>query len=145
LRDAVRLSEFGEHLGTPDVLDNLKLVDTMYDSETHGGRVTTAYNADWLRGAAPLPVVPAFRENVASIFMNRYLETAWMAHRLFPLLQLPGIAFSQEWAEKWRVVDESFQHVVLSLFRDLGKPYFKAVADFVEAKFPFSAASHFPI
>jgi len=40
----------------------------MYDMETHGGRMSTAQNMDWLTGAAPLHVVPHFREHTAAPF-----------------------------------------------------------------------------
>lgn len=142
---AVRAKMDGKESGLPaEVQRALRLVDDMYDSETHGGRVTTAYNMDWLRGS-PLPVVPRFREDVASLFMNRWLETAWLTHRLVPFIQLPGAALSDDWAEKWRVIDDSFNQVVISLSRDLKKPYFKAVCDFVAAKFPFTAAARLPM
>jgi hypothetical protein len=62
-----------------------------------------------------------------------------------PFVQLPAIPLSEDWATKWRVIDESFHLVVMSLFRDLGKPYFKAVCDFVAAKFSFTDASRFPM
>jgi hypothetical protein len=102
----VRTKMDGAESGLPSELrDHLKMMDRMYDMETHGGRVSTAYNKDWLLGSAPLSVVPVFKEDAAALFINRYLESAWLVHRLLPLIQLPGTSLPKEWGSKWRVVD----------------------------------------
>lgn len=127
-----------------ETLKWLRMLDEMYDWETHGGRLTSAYNMDWLKGHAPLAIVPKFREQPAALFMNRFCEVAWMVHRLLPLIQLAAQPLSQTWGEKWRVVDSSFDLLVTSLAKDLNKPAFTAVRDFVTTKFPFSERSYFP-
>jgi hypothetical protein len=123
-----------------DVRDHLKKMDQMYDMETHGGRLSMAFN---LLVRAHLSVVPVFREDEVTLYLNRYLETAWMVHRLLPLGQLVDAAPSKEWGSKWRVIDESFNYVVMSLYA-LGKPFFKSVCEFVAIKFPFNDESRFP-
>jgi len=37
------------------------------------------------------------------MFMNRYSEIGWMAHR--PMIQPPGVPFDNQWKDKWRVID----------------------------------------
>jgi hypothetical protein len=127
------------------VLESLRVVDRFYDFETHGGRVTAAFNFGFLLGTEPLATTPRFKENVFALFMNRYIETAWMAHRLLPLIQLPGATFNADWASKWAVIDGSFAHVVMSLFKSLNKPYFEAFCQFMDAKFPFGPERTFPL
>lgn len=97
----------------------------------------------WLKGTAPLPVLPKYKEAPLSMFMNRFSEVAWMTHRLIPLIQPPGVAFPAKWAEKWNVLDESFRTTVASLTEQLGKPIGAAMVAFVVAKFPFNAQSAF--
>jgi hypothetical protein len=142
----VRSQMDGEKSGLSlEVREHLAAIDQMYDLQTHGARLTSAYNLGWLKGSSPLSITPIFREEVAALFMNRFIETAWMCHRLVPFIQLPGFSLSSEWAAKWRLIDESFNHLVMSLFRDLKKPYFEAVCKFVSVKFPFNAGSRFPL
>jgi hypothetical protein len=129
---------------SPEVLGWLATIDKMYDMETHGGRLSTAHNMDWLKGASPLAVVPRYVEVRAALFMNRFCEVAWMVHRLLPLMQLPRNAFSTEWGARWRVVDDCFDHMIASLAESLQKPAFAAVREFVRIKFQFNASSRFP-
>lgn len=49
------------------------------------------------------------------------------------------------WAEKWNVIDQSFEQAVESLTKQLGKGIGVAIAEFVKAKFPFTGKSAFPL
>jgi hypothetical protein len=138
-----RMDGQGSSLGAQTIA-HLKALDDLYDTETHGARLSAAQSAGWLKGTEPLPVSPVFSEFKASIFINRFCEVGWMVHRLIPLIQPPGIMFAPEWSSAWRVIDESFEITVTSLTKSLGKPVGAAVCEFVRAKFPFSDTSTFP-
>lgn len=141
---AVREQMTGQKSGmSPDVISELKDWDDLYDLETHGSRLSLADAMDFLKGRAPLPVVPQYKEPSFAIFVNRYCEVAWMTHRLIPLTQPSGIQFPQEWSEKWAIIDDSFSKTVLSLTDELKKPIGAAIAVFLEMKFPFNAKSQF--
>jgi hypothetical protein len=79
------------------------------------------------------------------MFMNRYCEIAWMTHRLIPLVQPTAIPLDQQWKEKWQVIDASFGIVALSLTKENGKAIGAAIVEYVNAKFPFTANSAFPL
>jgi hypothetical protein len=69
---------------SPTTLAQLKKVDLMFDWETHGQRLSATQSMEWLKGTGPLHFLPRFDENAFAPFMNRYLETMGMVHRLFP-------------------------------------------------------------
>ena len=143
---SVRRHMTGQQSGlSADVIDELKKWDALFDIETHGARLSLSGALGWLKGTEPLPVLPRFNEQHLAVFMNRYSEVAWMAHRLLPLLQPPDVPLPGEWREKWRVVDASFQIMVGSLTEQLGKKIGSAILEFVDAKFPFDADSTFPL
>ncbi|MEI9898911.1 MAG: nucleotidyl transferase AbiEii/AbiGii toxin family protein [Hyphomicrobium sp.] len=128
---------------TPATLDLLKELDDLYDAETHGARVSLSQSLGWLKGTEPLRVTPSFSETRVSLFINRYLETAWMLHRLLPSVQLTGLTFAPDWAAKWATIDESFEVAVMSVTKQLGKQIGAAVCEFVKAKFPFDSSRQF--
>ena len=141
----VRCQMDGKNSGlSTATLDLLRTLDELYDAETHGARLSLSQSTGWLKGKEPLAVVPKFLEFKASIFINRYLEVAWMAHRLLPLVQPPGLRLALEWAAKWETIDESFGIAVMSVTKQLGKPIGGAVCEFVRVKFPFTSKSEFP-
>lgn len=127
-----------------NVVALLKKLDDLFDAETHGSRLSQTFSIGWLQGQEPLEVIPVFSENKVSLYMNRYLETAWLLHRLMPSLQPAGVGFSSEWLRKWQLLDESFMVAVMSLTKQLGKPIGEAFCIFVASKFPFNGATHFP-
>jgi hypothetical protein len=125
-------------------LDELGIWDALFDYETHGGRLSMAREMSWLKGTAPLAVMPAFDERMYATFMNRFSEIAWMAHRLLPNIQPLDMPFSQAWKEKWRMLDDAFERMVASLSVQLGKGIGDALVELVKAKFPFTENSSFP-
>jgi hypothetical protein len=128
----------------PSTIDHLRKLDEMYDSEVHGARLSLADAMGYMKGKAPLNVLPKFKDISFAIFMNRYCEVCWTIHRLLPLIQPPDTSMPDAWVEKWEVLDDSFELTIRSLSKDLGKGVGDAYADFVQAKFPFSATSTFP-
>jgi hypothetical protein len=98
-----------------------------------------------MKGVEPLPVLPRFEAMQFAMFMNRYCEVGWMAHRLIPMLQPPGVLLPSAWRDKWQVIDESFELTVNSLTHQLGKKIGTAIVELVKAKFPFNEHSAFPL
>lgn len=143
---AVRKHMTGSNSGLPaDVLHELAQLDAIFDFEVHGSRLSLADAMAYMKGTQPLPTVPRFNEASFAMFMNRFTEAAWTLHRLVPTIQPPDVPLPKEWADRWTLVDESFDIAVRSLSKELGKKVGDAYADFVKAKFPFNAGSTFPL
>lgn len=122
----------------PGELAELRSWEKLFHEEVHGSHLTMACEGrDWLAGRARLSIGPTFEEISFATYMNRVGEVGWMLLRTLPFLQLRARAFGENWAHKWRVLDESFRFYVEAL-EALGKPIAGAVVAFLEAKFPFS-------
>jgi len=130
---------------TQDTRDELAKWDALFDFEVHGARLSLAAAQGWMKGLEPLPVLPRFEEMQFAMFLNRYCEVGWMAHRLTPALQPPGIPLPGVWMDKWRILDDSFELTVNSLTAQLGKKIGSAIVELVKAKFPFNEQSAFPL
>lgn len=115
-----------------------------FNFETHGSRFSLAATKGWLEGREPLSVVPRFDGKDFSIYMNSYVQVAWMAHRLLPFLQPPELPLSEEWRGRWGEIDGYFRHFVESTSVDLGRKIGEAFSEFVTSKFPFQATNTFP-
>jgi hypothetical protein len=130
---------------TQSTIDELAAWDEMFNFEVHGGRLSFAAAVGFMRGQAPLQVLPFFQTRDFAVFMNRYCEVGWMTHRLIPLVQPVAIPFDQAWKKKWKIIDESFDVVVQSLTKENAKAIGSAIAEYVTVKFPFDADSEFPL
>jgi hypothetical protein len=119
--------------------------DELFDYETHGSRLSLTHALGWLNSTAPLPVLPIFDETAFAIFMNRYCEIGWMAHRLIPAIQPPDAPLADQWKRKWLIIDASFETMVKSLTEECGKKIGVAIVEFVRTKFPFNEQSAFPL
>ncbi len=124
--------------------DELMKLNKLFDFEVHGARLSLAAVGDWIRGTKPIPIVPMFDPKHFAVFMNRYVEVAWMIHRLTPALQLPGAFLSEEWKSKWRVLDSALEVAVYSLTAESGKKVGRAMKDFIHSKLPFDEDFCFP-
>jgi hypothetical protein len=67
------------------------------------------------------------------------------AHRLLPPTQPPTIHVAADWADKWRVIDDSFEIMVNSLTVQLGKKIGAVILELVKTKFPFDPKDAFPL
>lgn len=128
---------------SPDTIAEIAEWDAMYDAETHGSRLSRIGSMNWMKGLGPLDFLPKFDELAFAMFMNRFCEIAWMAHRLIPLMQPNEALLSEIWQKKWGVLDECFEATVLALTKQLGKQIGSSIAEFVKIKFPFTAKSFF--
>jgi len=133
---AVRPKMTGDQSGlSKSTIDELVQWDALFDYETHGARLSMSHSVGWLNGTDPLPVLPTFNKPAFTMFMNRFCEVGWMAHRLVPLVQPPSVPLSDTWRNNWRIIDESFEIIVDGLTKELGKKIGGAIVEFVKAKF----------
>ena len=107
--------------------------------------VSLADSLAFMKSQRPLHVLPKFVPETYALFMNRFTEVAWTVHRLLPAIQPLEAPMPKEWAERWTLVDESFEIAVPALSKDLGKKVGDAYADFVKMKFPFTPSMVFPL
>jgi hypothetical protein len=143
---AVRRLVTGQQSGLSlTTIEELSKWDALFDYETHGARLSLASAMEWIKGRGPLSVLPQFDARDFGIFLNRYCEIAWMAHRLLPLIQAVEAPLPEKWKQKWRVVDDSFRITVEALTDQSGKKIGAAMVEFVNSKFPFGADSAFPL
>lgn len=132
----------GKASGLSDAtLRELVAVDRMFDLETHGQRLSGTESMNWLQRQAPLHFLPKYDDTSFAPFMNRYLETMWLVHRLLPHIRPPGALVPSDWSHKWTVLNESLRTCAFSLTAQFGKPIGQAIVEFVDAKFPFDASS----
>lgn len=128
-----------------DVTSVLAKLNDLFDYEVHGGRLSLADAINFMKSMGPLHVLPKFAPKTFSIFMNRFNEVGWAVHRLLPAIQPPGIFMPKNWADRWTLVDESFELAVRSLSDELSKKVGDAYAEFIRVKFPFNSGSTFPL
>ncbi len=141
-----RIKMTGDQSGlSASTLAELAKWDALFDFEVHGARLSLSWAQDWMKGKAPLPVLPTFVEQQFSMFVNRYCEIGWMVLRLMPLIQPQQAPFPTSWQDKWKIVDDSFEITVSSLTEQCGKPIGAAVVEFVKAKYPFNERTTFTL
>jgi hypothetical protein len=128
-----------------DVVNELAKLNDLFDSEVHGGRLSLTDAVAFMKSQGPLQILPKFVPDTFALFMNRFTEVSWAVHRLLPAVQPSEAPMPKEWAQRWALVDESFDIAVRSLSKDLGKKIGDAYAEFINAKFPFNAGSIFPL
>jgi hypothetical protein len=143
---AVRKVMTGLKSGLSDrTIEELERLNALFDFETHGSHLSLTHAMDWMKGIGSLPLTPKFEERAFALFMNRFCEICWMFHRLLPMVQPSDPQFGKDWKEKWRIIDDSFKHIVSSLTVENRLPVGAAVVEFVESKFPFNEDSSFPV
>lgn len=126
-------------------LDDLKLWNDLFDREVHGSNFSLGGAMNWVQGNGSLAVHPSYTELPSTMYANRVVEIAWMAHRLLPLLQHSAMSFPEEWAEKWRLVDHWFAEFVRCLTAQQKIKFGAAIAELVQNKLPFSEHSRYPL
>jgi hypothetical protein len=123
----------------------LNKINITFDLEVHGSRLSLAKACDWLKGAAPLRIMPTFDPREFSLHMNRYVEVAWMVCRMIPMIQPPEAPLAPDWRESWEVLDDSFRIICDAMTSECGKPFGAAFVEFVHTKLPFDADTVFPL
>ena len=129
---------------SPDITRCLRKWGEFFHLEVHGSRITSILeDAGWRTGEELLPILPKPNMDSLANYMNRFCEVSWMVLRSFPLLQLKPQDFGIEWAEKWRILDESFL-VMADELRKLGKEIGAAIMELVSKKFAFGPDAVYP-
>jgi len=80
----------------------------LFHLEVHGRRLSSVAGLEWIKGERTLPIYPSIEERDTAMYLNRSHEISWLLLRTFPFLQLDTSSFGSRWAEKWRVLDDSF-------------------------------------
>jgi hypothetical protein len=130
---------------TQQTQDELSNWDALFHSEVHGVHLSLAATLGFMKGTELQPALPRFDAEQFAMFVNLYFEVCWMAHRLIPALQLPGVPLSQEWMNKWAVLDNALEMTVQALTVPHGNKIGAAIVELVKTKFPFNAQSYFPL
>lgn len=109
----------------------------LFHSEVHGSQLTLTLAFDELQKHRRVSIGPTFDDDASAMYVNRCHEVSWMLLRTLPFLQCESRAFPDEWAAKWRMLDESFRFMVEALGQ-MGKPIAQAIVTLVDTRFPFS-------
>lgn len=121
-----------------NTLDELNHWENMFHDEVHGSRFSMFVEGGrWLKGEGPLPLGPIPNDRAITLFTNRSWEICWMHLRLLPYIQLGPVAFGDDWARRWGILDDSFR-IGMQELSDMGKKFADAVIELVDVKFPFT-------
>lgn len=132
----------GKNSGLSDItIAELEKLNSLFDFETHGQRMTATRTMSWMKGEGPLIFLPDYKQIDYALFINRYDEVTWMLHRLVPLMVPAGIVSTEHWSQRWRTLDLCFHQTIKAMSIDLKMAIGDAVIEFVTAKFPFNADS----
>jgi hypothetical protein len=133
----------GKESGLDDqVQKEIKQWAELFHLEVHGSQLTRTRAFGELQDQRRLSIGPTFDDLSSAMYMNRCCEVLWMLLRTLPFLQCESHAFGDEWANKWRVLDDSFRYDVESL-GEMGKPIAYAIIALLDAKFSFSPDSSY--
>jgi hypothetical protein len=77
-----------------------------------------------------------------AMFMNRSMELNWMALRLIPFMRRADTPVNEDWSNKWKLLDESFEFMFKG-FVELGKKIAPAFREMLEKKFKFGVGTHY--
>jgi hypothetical protein len=129
---------------SPDARRQLQKWEELFHMEVHGARITSVFEDEgWTKGEVPLPIIPKPNMDMPWTYINRFREVCWMVLRTFPMLQLEPGDFGYDWADKWRVLDESFLFIVDGL-RKQGKEIAAAIIELVSKRFALGPESAYP-
>jgi hypothetical protein len=128
-----------------DTIREMQKLGDSYDLEVHGSHLSIARAVDFLKGSEPLSILPVFQKMEFALHMNRFVEIAWIVHRLLPAIQPPEAPLVGDWPKKWAILDDSFEVVLTSITEECEKKFGIAVIEFVKSKLPFNSGSVFPL
>lgn len=114
----------------------------LFNMEIHRGILSSMRMMDRLIKGEGFELGPATDDMSESMFLNRSLETNWMAHRLLPYMRWKETADNDDWARKWQVLDESFSFM-MDGFVALGKKIGPAFVEVISTKFNFNPSLSF--
>jgi hypothetical protein len=127
-----------------DVQKELRSWKDLFDLELHGSRLSVSQHLKWFKGEESLPYLPSLNKKAFAMFMNRYVEISWLLTKTLPSLQDRPLVFSNEWKEKYEIMDKCFELHTKALSEELGKDIGDVMVRFTQDKFPFDQNSEFP-
>lgn len=129
-----------------NTINELKMWNLLFNRETHGSKLTAGgFLLDIYRDGKPFSVFPEAKITALSMYMNRATEVGWMHLKVLPVLQRKPNSFPQDWADKWKVLDECFKPAMLALYEEHGKKIALAINELIDIKFSFSPDNHYKI
>jgi hypothetical protein len=108
--------------------------ENLFNMQVHGSRFSMAQ--DYFRMQKGLFSIGPLPDEDVAMYMNRFSEISWMAHRILWYLQRADVRFDGEWERRWNIMDESIRFMVLGL-DELGKKIAKTFEAMIDAKFQF--------
>jgi hypothetical protein len=128
----------------PETIKLLLKLDQMFNIEAHRGLFSLFRESHKVMVEHKLDVslVPSSDPLRDAMFVNRATETNWMVHRLVPYMRRKDTPADEEWAKKWKLLDEHFRWMVEGLGA-IGKEVAGAFIEFIDAKFKFDATTHY--
>ena len=108
----------------------------MFHLEVHGRRLSSVAGLEWIKGERTLPIYPSIEELDIAMYLNRSHEISWLLLRTFLFLQMEASGFGSRWAEKWRILDDSFL-IEHQAREKMGKEIASAIIGLVQEKFDY--------
>ena len=121
------------------VREELRAWENLFNIEVHAALGSLALEGipSMLGNSVSRLLRPGFLEKPMLTFTNRACEVGWMILRVLPLLQVTPGQFDADWAERWKILDESFRFLSSSLAAE-GKPVGAAIVELLDQKFDFT-------
>lgn len=136
---AIRDNIIGKKSGlTEGAVTELQRWESLFNMEIHRGILSSTRMMDELMKGKGFNLGPATDEISESMFLNRSLETNWMIHRLLPYMRRKESSDNEQWARRWKVLDESFSFM-MGGFVALGKKIGPAFVEVINKKFNFDS------
>lgn len=117
--------------------------DRMFNQEAHRGLFTLFRSSQNLMDSKGprFSLVPQSDEILDGMFLNRSTEINWMILRLLPFVRRKE-TYYDGWAEKWKLLDESFVFMYRGL-AEMGKKIAPAFVEMMDTKFKFDPTMFF--
>ena len=111
--------------------------ERMFNGEAHRGIYTLMRASSQMvdRDGTGFSLVAPPDELLDAMFLNRSTEINWMILRVLPFARRSETK-DDKWAEKWKILDESFAFMVKGL-ADIGKKIAPAFIELLDTKFKF--------
>lgn len=130
----------GKGSGLPqNVQEDLRRWTRMFNDEVHGSWHMFTFESEIWNEGGPLPLGPHKALASMVLYLNRFSEVGWCAHRALPFLQPPGDGFEASWRKKWELLDEYFRAFLQSLV-DQEKEMIPSIIRLVDEKFAFGVS-----
>lgn len=124
-----------------EAVAQLQLWDRLFNAQVHGSHLALAIELErWInQHRGPFTLGPEPNEMADALYLNRSTELAWMVTRMLPFLQLSENSLGRKWAEHWKLADESFRFMVVSLEKKISSSFI----EFLDSKLPLNPKSYY--